>query len=90
MVLTPEMSMAIQNKIGADIMMALDDVVHSTTTGPRVEEAMNSVLMLPLHILLTTHPLIHSSIHPLILLPLDMLLTTDRFTQGRCDGWTDA
>lgn len=26
---------------GADIMMQLDDVVSSTTTGPRVEEAMH-------------------------------------------------
>ena len=33
MVLTPEESMKIQNQIGADIMMALDDVVSSTTTG---------------------------------------------------------
>eukprot|EP00761_Pharyngomonas_kirbyi_P011194 gb/GECH01011219.1/.p1 GENE.gb/GECH01011219.1/~~gb/GECH01011219.1/.p1 ORF type:complete len:427 (+),score=82.24 gb/GECH01011219.1/:1-1281(+) len=39
MMLTPEHSMDIQNKIGADIMMALDDVVSSTVTGPRVEEA---------------------------------------------------
>ena len=41
MMLTPEKSMEIQNAIGADIMMQLDDVVCSTTTGPRVEEAMN-------------------------------------------------
>ena len=41
MMLTPEHSMAIQNSIGADIMMQLDDVVSSTTTGPRVEEAMH-------------------------------------------------
>lgn len=40
MLLTPEKSMEIQNSIGADIMMQLDDVVSSTTTGPRVEEAM--------------------------------------------------
>ncbi|CAE6503870.1 unnamed protein product [Rhizoctonia solani] len=38
--LTPEESMAIQHSIGADIMMQLDDVVSSLTTGPRVEEAM--------------------------------------------------
>ncbi len=37
--LPPERSMAIQNSIGADIMMALDDVVKTTTTGPRVAEA---------------------------------------------------
>nr|XP_024369111.1 queuine tRNA-ribosyltransferase catalytic subunit 1-like isoform X2 [Physcomitrium patens] len=34
----------IQNKIGADIIMALDDVVKTTTTGPRVEEAMYRTL----------------------------------------------
>jgi tRNA-guanine family transglycosylase len=33
MVLTPEESMKIQNQIGADIMMALDDVVATTTDG---------------------------------------------------------
>ncbi|KAJ1972774.1 Queuine tRNA-ribosyltransferase catalytic subunit 1 [Dimargaris xerosporica] len=40
MMLTPEKSMELQNSIGADIMMQLDDVVSSLTTGPRVEEAM--------------------------------------------------
>lgn len=40
MLLTPEHSIALQNSIGADIMMQLDDVVSSVTTGPRVEEAM--------------------------------------------------
>jgi len=40
LLLTPEKSIQIQNIIGADIMMALDDVVSSTITGPRVEEAM--------------------------------------------------
>lgn len=38
--LTPERSMEIQNKIGSDIMMALDDVVAPTTPVPRVLEAM--------------------------------------------------
>lgn len=33
MMLTPEHSIQIQNSIGADIMMQLDDVVSSTTTG---------------------------------------------------------
>lgn len=37
--LTPEHSMAIQNSIGADIMMQLDDVVKTTLDGPRLEEA---------------------------------------------------
>ena len=40
MLLTPEHSIEIQNTIGADIIMQLDDVVHVKTTGPRVEEAM--------------------------------------------------
>lgn len=40
MLLTPEKSISLQNSIGADIIMQLDDVVSSLTTGPRVEEAM--------------------------------------------------
>jgi queuine tRNA-ribosyltransferase catalytic subunit len=39
--LTPERSIQIQNAIGADIIMQLDDVVKTTITGPRVEEAMH-------------------------------------------------
>ena len=35
MLLTPEKSTEIQNSIGADIIMQLDDVVSSTTTGDR-------------------------------------------------------
>jgi len=38
MLLTPEHSISLQNSIGADIIMQLDDVVSSLTTGPRVEE----------------------------------------------------
>lgn len=38
--LTPERSIQIQNIIGADIIMQLDDVVKSTQTGARVTEAM--------------------------------------------------
>lgn len=33
-----------QNNIGADIIMALDDVVKTTITGPRIEEAMYRTL----------------------------------------------
>lgn len=40
MLLTPEHSMVLQNSIGSDIMMQLDDVVHTLTTGERMEEAM--------------------------------------------------
>jgi queuine tRNA-ribosyltransferase len=47
MILTPEKSIQIQNKIGADIIMALDDVVSSTTTGYRVEEATHSNTLAP-------------------------------------------
>jgi len=40
MLLTPEQSMSIQNNIGADIMMALDDVVSTVSTDmERFEEA---------------------------------------------------
>ncbi|GAB5567731.1 queuine tRNA-ribosyltransferase accessory subunit 2 isoform X2 [Prionailurus iriomotensis] len=38
--LSPEKSVEIQNALGSDIIMQLDDVVSSTVTGPRVEEAM--------------------------------------------------
>eukprot|EP00823_Brevimastigomonas_motovehiculus_P007860 TRINITY_DN705_c0_g3_i1.p1 TRINITY_DN705_c0_g3~~TRINITY_DN705_c0_g3_i1.p1 ORF type:complete len:701 (+),score=252.23 TRINITY_DN705_c0_g3_i1:28-2130(+) len=44
LMLTPEQSMKFQNQIGADIMMALDDVCHVKTTGPRVEEAMKRTI----------------------------------------------
>ncbi|CAI5984425.1 unnamed protein product [Closterium sp. NIES-65] len=44
MLLTPEESIAIQNKIGADIIMALDDVVSSLVSGPRIEEATHRTL----------------------------------------------
>ncbi|KAK5972429.1 hypothetical protein GCK32_002884 [Trichostrongylus colubriformis] len=40
MSLTPEMSIEIQQALGADIMMQLDHVVHVLTTGNIVEEAM--------------------------------------------------
>lgn len=42
--LTPEESINLQNTIGADIIMQLDDVVKTTTTGPRVEEAMQRTI----------------------------------------------
>ena len=44
MLLTPEKSIELQNAIGADIMMQLDDVVATLTTGPRVEEAMERTI----------------------------------------------
>jgi len=45
MLLTPEKSMEIQNSIGADILMALDDVVSSVHVGPeRFEEATHRTL----------------------------------------------
>ncbi|EPY18639.1 queuine tRNA-ribosyltransferase [Strigomonas culicis] len=40
LLLRPEDSIRIQNAIGGDIMMQLDDVVHTLTVGPRVEESM--------------------------------------------------
>lgn len=44
MLLTPEKSIQLQNQIGSDIMMALDDVCSSVTTGPRVQEAMERTI----------------------------------------------
>ena len=44
MFLRPEDSIHAQNQIGADIIMALDDVVKTTTEGPRMEEACDRTL----------------------------------------------
>lgn len=44
MFIGPEESIAIQNCIGSDIMMALDDVVATTTERSRVEDAMERTL----------------------------------------------
>src|ERR1700733_5697170 len=44
MLLTPERSIELQNAIGADIIMQLDDVVHTLTTGDRVEEALGRTI----------------------------------------------
>lgn len=41
MMLTPEKSIEIQEAIGSDIAMQLDDVIKTTTQGERVVEAMN-------------------------------------------------
>lgn len=57
MLLTPEHSISLQNSIGSDIMMQLDDVVHTMTTGPRVEEAMwRSIRWLDRCIAANKHP----------------------------------
>lgn len=42
--LRPEDSIAIQNSIGSNIAMMLDDVVPATYVGPRVEEAMHRTI----------------------------------------------
>ncbi len=44
MLLTPEKSMELQNAIGADIMMQLDDVVATTTEEGRITEAMERTI----------------------------------------------
>ena len=44
LLLTPEKSIQLQNSIGADIIMALDDVVSSLVSGQRVVEAMHRTL----------------------------------------------
>uniref|UniRef100_A0A6I8N3L7 Queuine tRNA-ribosyltransferase catalytic subunit 1 n=1 Tax=Ornithorhynchus anatinus TaxID=9258 RepID=A0A6I8N3L7_ORNAN len=55
--LSPEKSVEIQNALGSDIMMQLDDVVSSTVTGPRVEEAMHrSIRWLDRCIAANRHP----------------------------------
>lgn len=44
MFLKPEDSIKAQNNIGSDIMMALDDVIKTTTEGPRMEEACDRTI----------------------------------------------
>ncbi|KAK9245036.1 tRNA-guanine(15) transglycosylase-like protein [Lipomyces tetrasporus] len=57
MLLTPEHSIDLQNSIGSDIIMQLDDVVHTLTTGQRVEEAMQrSIRWLDRCIAANKHP----------------------------------
>ena len=46
MMLTPEKSIEIQNNIGADIIMQLDDVVHSSTTGKEPYQRTRDVLII--------------------------------------------
>ena len=46
MLLTPEKSTEIQNSIGADIIMQLDDVVSSTTTGDFAASIFLTVLFI--------------------------------------------
>lgn len=46
MMLTPEHSIEIQNSIGADIMMQLDDVVSSTTTGANMQPHSPKMILL--------------------------------------------
>lgn len=56
MLLTPEHSIELQNSIGADIIMQLDDVVHVLTKGARVEEAMwRSVRWLDRYLAISSH-----------------------------------
>lgn len=44
MLLTPERSVEIQLALGSDIIMQLDDVVHTLTTGDRLVEAMHRTI----------------------------------------------
>lgn len=44
MLLTPERSIELQNAIGADIIMQLDDVVPTLSQGPRVVEALDRTI----------------------------------------------
>ncbi|XP_001607235.2 queuine tRNA-ribosyltransferase catalytic subunit [Nasonia vitripennis] len=79
--LTPERSIQIQNSIGADIIMQLDDVVHSTTKGPRVEEAMHRTTRW-LDRCLTAHERpSEQSIFPIVQGGLDPVLRTESAKQ---------
>ncbi|KAJ2844967.1 hypothetical protein J3B02_004809, partial [Coemansia erecta] len=57
MMLTPEISIGLQNSIGTDIMMQLNDIISLLTTGPHMEEAMwQSVYWLDCSIKAHKHP----------------------------------
>ncbi|XP_034192299.1 tRNA-guanine transglycosylase isoform X3 [Osmia lignaria lignaria] len=79
--LTPEHSIQIQNIIGADIIMQLDDVVKSTLKGPRVEEAMHRTSRW-LDRCLTAHKRANDqSIFPIVQGGLDAKLRSDSANQ---------
>ncbi|KAJ8688223.1 hypothetical protein QAD02_024018 [Eretmocerus hayati] len=88
--LTPERSIEIQNSIGADIIMQLDDVVHTLTTGPRVEEAMQRTTRW-LDRCLSAHGKPHEqSIFPIVQGGLDPVLRTKsakQLTQREVNGY---
>ncbi|XP_011499254.1 PREDICTED: probable queuine tRNA-ribosyltransferase [Ceratosolen solmsi marchali] len=79
--LTPERSIQIQNSIGADIIMQLDDVVHSLTEKPRVEEAMyRTTRWLDRCLIAHTKPNTQS-IFPIVQGGLDPILRTESVEQ---------
>jgi len=74
--LTPEKSMEIQNSIGADIMMQLDDVVDVKVTGPRVTEAMYRSIRWLDRCIEGHHRKEHQNLFPIIQGGLDLNLRT--------------
>lgn len=74
--LTPEKSMEIQNAIGADIMMQLDDVVDVKVTGPRVKEAMHRSIRWLDRCLVGHKRKEHQNLFPIIQGGLDLELRT--------------
>ncbi|XP_014216555.1 queuine tRNA-ribosyltransferase catalytic subunit 1 [Copidosoma floridanum] len=88
--LTPERSIQIQNSIGADIIMQLDDVVSSTTTGPRVEEAMHRTTRWLDRCLSANEKPHEQSIFPIVQGGLDPVLRTEsakQLTQRKVNGY---
>ncbi|XP_015520075.1 queuine tRNA-ribosyltransferase catalytic subunit [Neodiprion virginianus] len=89
-VLTPEHSIEIQNTIGADIIMQLDDVVHAKVTGPRVEEAMHRTTRWVDRCLLAHQKSDEQNIFPIVQGGLDPQLRTESaklLTQRQVNGF---
>ncbi|XP_046746763.1 queuine tRNA-ribosyltransferase catalytic subunit [Diprion similis] len=89
-VLTPEHSIEIQNTIGADIIMQLDDVVHAKVTGPRVEEAMHRTTRWVDRCLVAHQKSDEQNIFPIVQGGLDPQLRTESaklLTQRQVNGF---
>ena len=74
--LTPEKSIEIQNAIGADIMMQLDDVVDVKVKGPRVEEAMHRSIRWLDRCIIANQRKQYQNLFPIIQGGLDLQLRT--------------
>ncbi|XP_065646597.1 queuine tRNA-ribosyltransferase catalytic subunit 1 isoform X2 [Hydra vulgaris] len=75
--LTPEKSIEIQNAIGADIMMQLDDVVDVKIKGDRVKEAMHRSIRWLDRCIMANQRKQYQNLFPIIQGGLDLQLRTE-------------